>query len=191
MQNGTIIVLAWPEGMVKNADSWYDFFLSKNGMYRVGHSAIILINNELESINYFDFGRYHTPNGFGRVRDEVTDPDLKILTKPKIKNNKLINLHSILLETADKKSTHGKGKMYASVMKKVSFTKSYNCAKKLQKNGPKAISTSLQCINVSNNHLLSDGLDIEVKSFGNLFGSDETNEGLLAFVEKRTPKFKN
>ena len=35
MQNGTIIVLAWPEGMVKNADSWYDFFLSKNGMYRV------------------------------------------------------------------------------------------------------------------------------------------------------------
>mgnify|MGYP003303801228 CR=1 FL=1 len=54
MQNGTIIVLAWPEGMVKNADSWYDFFLSKNGMYRVGHSAIILINNELESINYFD-----------------------------------------------------------------------------------------------------------------------------------------
>ena len=133
MRNGTIIVLAWPEGMVKNADSWYDFFLSKNGMYRVGHSAIILINNELESINYFDFGRYHTPNGFGRVRDEVTDPDLKILTKPKIKNNKLINLHSILLETADKKSTHGKGKMYASVMKKVSFTKSYNCAKKLQK----------------------------------------------------------
>ena len=56
MENGTIIVLAWPEGMVKNADSWYDFFLSKNGMYRVGHSAIILINNELESINYFDFG---------------------------------------------------------------------------------------------------------------------------------------
>ena len=44
---------------------------------------------------------------------------------------------------------------------------------------------------MSNNHLLSDGLDIEVKSFGNLFGSDETNEGLLAFVEKRTPKFKN
>ena len=59
--------------------------------------------------------------------------DLKILTKPKIKNNNLTNLHSILLETADKKSTHGKGKMYASVMKKVSFTKSYNCAKKLQK----------------------------------------------------------
>ena len=64
-------------------------------------------------------------------------------------------------------------------------------AKKLQKNGPKAISASLQCINVSNNHLLSDGLDIEVNSFGNLFGSDETNEGLLAFIEKRTPKFKN
>ncbi len=29
MQNGTIIVLAWPEGMVKNADSWYDFFSVK------------------------------------------------------------------------------------------------------------------------------------------------------------------
>ena len=29
MRNGTIIVLAWPEGMVKNADSWYDFFCQK------------------------------------------------------------------------------------------------------------------------------------------------------------------
>jgi len=47
MQNGTIIVLAWPEGMVKNADSWYDFFLSKNGMYRVGQSAIILILEDI------------------------------------------------------------------------------------------------------------------------------------------------
>ena len=53
-------------------------------MYRVGHSAIILINNELESINYFDFGRYHTPNGFGRVRDEVTDPDLKFFQNQKL-----------------------------------------------------------------------------------------------------------
>ena len=74
MQNGTIIVLAWPEGMVKNADSWYDFFLSKNGMYRVGHSAIILINNELESINYFDFGRYHP-------QMDLEELEMKLLTQ--------------------------------------------------------------------------------------------------------------
>ena len=38
---------------------------------------------------------------------------------------------------------------------------------------------------------MPDGLEIEVETFSKLFGTDETDEGLSAFVEKRKPKFRN
>ena len=58
-------------------------------------------------------------------------------------------------------------------------------------NGPDSISESLRCINISSNHSLIEGLKQEVDSFSNLFESDETKEGLKAFVEKRKPKFRS
>ena len=58
-------------------------------------------------------------------------------------------------------------------------------------NGPNSISESLRCINISSNHSLNEGLNEEVDSFSNLFESDETKEGLKAFVEKRKPKFRS
>ena len=54
MQKDFIIVLAWPEGMVSASNSWYDRFFSKNNKYRVGHSAIILLNTETKKLYYFD-----------------------------------------------------------------------------------------------------------------------------------------
>jgi len=56
-------------------------------------------------------------------------------------------------------------------------------------NGPNSIAESLRCINISSNHPLDEGLNKEVESFSNLFESDETKEGLKAFVEKRKPNF--
>ena len=56
-------------------------------------------------------------------------------------------------------------------------------------NGPSSIAESLRCINISSNHSLEEGLNEEVKSFSSLFESDETKEGLKAFVEKRKPNF--
>ena len=94
-----IITLAWPEGMVTASDSWYDRFFSKNGKYRVGHSALILVNSETKKLHYMDFGRYHTPKGYGRVRDE-TDPDVGIPLLAEIKNNEILNIDTILKETA-------------------------------------------------------------------------------------------
>ena len=41
-----IIILAWPEGMVTAAGAWYDKFFSNNGKYRVGHSALALVDTE-------------------------------------------------------------------------------------------------------------------------------------------------
>jgi len=57
-------------------------------------------------------------------------------------------------------------------------------------NGPNSVAESLRCINISSNNSLTVGLNKEVKSFSNLFESDETNEGLNAFVNKRKPNFR-
>ncbi|MBL7013804.1 MAG: enoyl-CoA hydratase/isomerase family protein [Candidatus Marinimicrobia bacterium] len=58
------------------------------------------------------------------------------------------------------------------------------------KNGPQAIAESLRCINESSNRTLSDGLSHEVNSFAQLFSTEETKEGLTAFVEKRPAHFR-
>ena len=102
-----IIVLAWPEGVITAAGAWYDPLFATDGKYRVGHSGIILINSENKKLYYFDFGRYHTPIGFGRVRDEETDPDISIPISAEIKGNKINNIEKILLHTANKKANHG------------------------------------------------------------------------------------
>jgi len=65
-----------------------------------------------------------------------------------------------------------------------------NFAKEILKNGPDCIAESLRCINNSAGHSLMEGLDIEVEAFSKLFGTDETTEGLNAFVDKRKPKFR-
>ena len=62
-------------------------------------------------------------------------------------------------------------------------------AKIITANGPFAVSQSLKCINDSSNYFLAEGLKNEMERFSNLFGSQETNEGLKAFVEKRKPNF--
>ena len=63
-------------------------------------------------------------------------------------------------------------------------------AKIITDNGPFAVSQSLKCINDSFNYSLIEGLKKEVKQFSDLFGSQETNEGLKAFVEKRKANFR-
>ena len=64
-------------------------------------------------------------------------------------------------------------------------------AKLILENGPDCVAESLRCINDSVGHSLIEGLNLEVEAFSELFGTDETNEGLNAFVEKRKPDFRN
>ena len=134
MQNDFIITLAWPEGMVKAAGAWYDNILSQDGEYRVGHSAIALINSTTKKVHYFDFGRYHTPEGYGRVRDIETDQDIAVIDA-EISENKIANIDEILLYLSKMKATHGEGKMYASVLSNVDFKLAFNKAKGIQKKG--------------------------------------------------------
>ena len=134
MKQNAIITLAWPEGMVAATGSWYDRFFSNNGKYRVGHSALVLIDYKKKKSHYFDFGRYHTPLGYGRVRDSETDPDVTIID-PIIKDGKLTNLKSILVCLSQMESTHGEGKMYASMIEGIDFERGYSFAKKIQNKG--------------------------------------------------------
>ena len=136
-----IIVLAWPEGMVTAAGAWYDKIflkmnvLSEKNQYRVGHSALILVDSDTNKLHYMDFGRYHTPMGYGRVRDAETDPDISISTYAEIVNGEIKNIKQILKEISNKEASHGEGILYASVQSGVDFKSSYKYAKKLQKKG--------------------------------------------------------
>jgi hypothetical protein len=81
-----IIVLAWPELMCKLPGSWYDFFFRKTGKVRGGHSAIILVNSRNKRLYYMDNGRYHSPIGYSRIRDEeyVRDSEMINIISKKI-----------------------------------------------------------------------------------------------------------
>ena len=62
-------------------------------------------------------------------------------------------------------------------------------AKLITSNSPNALAESISLINVSSNKPTDTGLKIEAKIFSELFDSDETVEGLSAFIEKRRPKY--
>jgi enoyl-CoA hydratase len=67
-----------------------------------------------------------------------------------------------------------------------------NCnkiAEAIIRNSPNAINESIKLINISSNLDLKAGLEIEAKRFSDLFNTDETSEGLTAFVQKRAPKY--
>ena len=58
------------------------------------------------------------------------------------------------------------------------------------KNAPIAIKSTIDSVNVGADLSLKNGLNNEQKEFSKLFNSRDTKEGLLAFMEKRFPKFK-
>jgi hypothetical protein len=139
MNNEFAIALAWPQTFCKQPGSWYDSLMhvlgvSKNHYYQVGHAAVVLINNHGEC-HYFDFGRYHAPFGFGRVRNAITDHDLAMQTKALIQGNEITNINEILNELYNNKACHGEGDLHASFTT-IDFEKSYLKAKQMQQQSP-------------------------------------------------------
>lgn len=137
---GFAIALAWPETMCKQTGSWYDPFMGilgirKNYYYKVGHAAVVLVENLSGTCHYFDFGRYHAPFGHGRVRDAETDHDLIISTKANIEKNKIVNYTEILAELQTNPSCHGTGVLHASYCE-IDFNKAYLNAKNMQEQSP-------------------------------------------------------
>lgn len=137
MDNGFIVALAWPETECKQAGAWYDSLMSwigvnRNGYYKVGHAALLLISDNKKTCEYFDCGRYHAPHGFGRVRDQETDHDLTVHTKPMFSENKqtIKNINEILKELSRNKSCHGDGPIFASYTR-IDYEQAYATCKGL------------------------------------------------------------
>tara|TARA_Y100000748_G_scaffold9837_1_gene8351 strand:+ start:150 stop:914 length:765 start_codon:yes stop_codon:yes gene_type:complete len=65
----------------------------------------------------------------------------------------------------------------------------FDIANMILKNSPNAIAESIKLIGHAAGTKLKKGLSTEAKAFSELFETEETIEGLTAFVEKRPPKF--
>jgi len=134
--SGFCIALAWPETRCKQAGAWYDGLMrllrvNRRGYYKVGHAALVLIADEDGHCHYFDFGRYHTPHGHGRVRSALTDHDLMIRIKAKRNGTTLLNTRSILQELFDNPAVHGDGPIHGAVTR-VDFDTAFKQATKMQ-----------------------------------------------------------
>ena len=142
IHTGKLIVLAYPDTYVRMSDEWQCKLLPLVGLgtwkqIKAGHAAIVLIENETGAANYYDFGRYVTPDGFGRVRSKSTDAELEIPFKAKlIGNGPLENLNEFLIWLdANPQKTHGEGRLLASVCEEVDFEQAQNYILKLQERG--------------------------------------------------------
>ncbi len=103
---------------------------------KAGHAALVLIENESGLAQYFDFGRYITPPGKGRVRGALTDVELVVPIKAVTKNQKLINLNELLLWLeAHPEKTHGEGRLVASLCDDIDYDEALSYILKLQGQG--------------------------------------------------------
>jgi len=108
----TIIPLAWPETLVSGVGEWYEkLFLwlgiIKTPIYKVGHAALLIRDQQNGTYNYLDFGRYETKKGYGRIRNAYSDPELRIAA------NQNTTLADVLETLSQNEATHGDGKLLA------------------------------------------------------------------------------
>jgi hypothetical protein len=139
---GKIIVLAFPDTFVTHSNELICRFLPLIGLgtrayIKAGHAALVLVDNETGNMQYFDFGRYVTPDGFGRVRGAVTDAELEIPFRASFANDaSLSNLGEILVWLdAHPQKTHGKGRLLASVCDFIEYEKALNYVQNLMERG--------------------------------------------------------
>lgn len=138
--SGIAIAVAWPDTLCKQAGAWYDLPLrwlgiNKNYYYKVGHAAVVLVDIQTSICHYFDFGRYHSPFQYGRVRNKISDHDLEIKTPAIIENHRLVNFKEILLELFNNEACHGSGDLHASYCL-IDFEAAYYTAIKMQTLSP-------------------------------------------------------
>ncbi len=139
---GFAIAIAWPETWCKQSGAWYDGFISRLGIskhhyYKVGHAALVLIDDKTGRCRYFDFGRYHTPFQHGRVRSEKTDDGLEMKSRAKISADKkrILNYEEILSELQINAECHGEGAIHASYGR-INFEKALAKAEDMQQQSP-------------------------------------------------------
>lgn len=123
------IILAWPDATMRGDEKWMMFFrkigVLKNLNFKVGHTAVVLIDSETKELLYYDFGRYISPRGYGRARSVLSDPRLKLNTKAQVDDkSQILNLEEIANEIDSiKHITQGFGRLYFSVAEGLNFGK--------------------------------------------------------------------
>lgn len=74
--------------------------------------------------------------------------------------------------------------------KGAAYDKAVELAKKISKRGPKALRLAKAAIDQGSQTSLDNGLDIELAYYGQLLGSADRIEGMVAFKEKREPIYR-
>ena len=140
--NGKIIVLAFPDTFVKLSDELMCKILPLVGLgtrthIKAGHAALVLIENATGKAQYFDFGRYITPPGKGRVRGANTDVELEVPFRADISDEGMLsNLDQFLIWLdAHPDKTHSSGRLVASLCESINYEKANEYILRLQELG--------------------------------------------------------
>ncbi|SJN42513.1 DUF6695 family protein [Sphingobacterium sp. JB170] len=120
------IILTWPEATIRGDEKWMMFFkkigLVKNLNFKVGHTGIVIIKRQTGEMQFYDFGRYIAPRGYGRARSKYSDPNLEITLKAAISNDNIKNLPEIIEHFEELKSAmYGEGILYFSIVHGINF----------------------------------------------------------------------
>ncbi|WP_179022285.1 DUF6695 family protein [Winogradskyella forsetii] len=140
--NAFILTLAYPDTVVRISDERLVSYLKYlnvgcENYVRAGHAALVLIDKETGNLEYYDFGRYTCPLGYGRVRGKITDKELDFPLKAKIVDDRITNLNEILTFLAtNPELTHGEGKLIGSVCKAINYKKAKDYIIQLQSGDP-------------------------------------------------------
>ncbi len=128
--DGAVVILSYPDTFVRPAYTefsskvWPLFGVGSKDAVQAGHAALLLVKKDTGVINYYDFGRYITTFGYGRVRSKNTDVELEVPIKAHYKANTILNLEEILLWLSKHpEKTHGEGRLVASVHYEISYQK--------------------------------------------------------------------
>ena len=125
--NATLIIMSYPEEIVKTTEAFYSKLLPYLGMgipgyIRAGHACMILIKDGSDKFEYFDCGRYIAPEGYARVRGENTDPETAVDVKAVWVDGKLTNIEDLLQWLYDNpQKTRGYGDLYASISEDINY----------------------------------------------------------------------
>ncbi len=139
--NDLAIILSWPDATIRGDERWMMFFrkigLVKNLNFRIGHTGVILVENNSGALYYYDFGRYIAPRGLGRARSPFSDPRLRIRSRAQINDkNEIENLEEIAWELEGMQAaTQGEGRLFFSVANGLNFTKAKAFADRIVEQG--------------------------------------------------------
>lgn len=136
---GIIVILSYPDTIVRPAywevssKLWPLIGVGNKHAIPAGHAAILLLQKNKPEINYYDFGRYITSYGNGRLRTKEIDPELEVTITATFKNDSLLNVADILLWVEkNPEKTHGDGRLIASIHEEINFTKAQQFIQQLR-----------------------------------------------------------